>query len=180
MERSLNSSYLHKREMISSTEELTQFLFQRAQLTGLSAPFLLPQVLKLKISKHLEILKTHWVAIKRWVLASANTAADTSILLYLERMFTKLSPHPLPHNTSTSLFYVKILFSTSVFQEWLFSGLAISCAFTWMWATSAAEARGNIIHLFSQKMWELSTGVGKRKRLAQAAAKGAAEPSLLI
>ena len=80
MERSLNSSYLHKRETISSTEELTQFPFQRAQLTVLSTPFLLPQVLKLKISKHLEILKTPWVAIKTRVLAPANIAADTSVL----------------------------------------------------------------------------------------------------
>lgn len=166
--------------MISSTEELTQFPFQRAQLTGLSTPFLLPQVLKLKISKHLEILKTLWVAIKRRVLASANIAADTSILFYLERMFTELSPPHSPTTPQLLFFMCKILFSTSVFQEWLFSGLAISCAFTWMWATSVAESRGNIIHLFSQKMWELLTGVGKRKWLAQTAAKGAAEPSLLI
>lgn len=163
MERSLNSSYLHKREMISSTEELTQFPFQRAQLTALSTPFLLPQVLKLKISKHLEILKTPWVAIKTRALAPANIAADTSVLFYFILRECSLSCLLTSSPTTPQLLFFmrkKFFFSTSVFQEWLFSGLAVSCAFTWMWATSASEACGNIIHLFSQKMWELSTGVG--------------------
>ena len=81
--------------MISSPEELTQLPFQRALLTRLPTPFLLPQVLKLKIFKHLAILKTlSEVPIKRLVLASANTAAGTSILFYLERKFIELPASP--------------------------------------------------------------------------------------
>jgi len=112
MERSLNSSYPQKRNTISSLEECTQLPFQRAQQTGLHTSFLLPQVLKLKVFEHLEILKIFCeVAIKRLVLTSVNIVADTSILFYLERKFIELAPpanthtHPQHLNFSLSLFF---------------------------------------------------------------------------
>lgn len=104
MERSLNFAHLRKGEMISSPEEYTQLPFQRV-LTGCIHPSC-PQVMKLKISKHLATQNIFSdVAIKRPLLASANVVADMSILFYHERKFIELAlTHP--HDTSTSLFYM--------------------------------------------------------------------------
>lgn len=130
MERSLTSACLQRRKMTSSPEEQAQLPFQRV-LIGLHPLPSRFQVLKLKISKPLEILVIFSeVAIKRLVLASAKVVVDTSILFlfthernFIELVFTHL------HGTSTSLFLYVYILSTSVSQEWIFSGSVIFRAF---------------------------------------------------
>lgn len=163
MERSLNSSYLHKREMISSPEELTQLPFQRALLTRLPTPFLLLQVLKLKIFKHLAILKIlSEVPIKRLVLASANTAAGTSVLFYLERKFIELQASP----TAPQLlfFYMcKFFFLLLSFRN----RFLVVQAFPTILSECGQPQQQRIAEIsstyFSQKMWEPLTGVRSGK-----------------
>ena len=95
--------------------------FQRV-LTGPYTPFLLPQVLRLKISQYLAMKIFSEVAIKRLVLAFANTVAPTCILFHFT--IRKLLELPHPHDTSTSLFLIWVnffYFCLSGIDFWWFS-----------------------------------------------------------